>query len=100
MTAAPARRRRAYTRLMAVAPARRPPTRIPTTSVDVSARVDPARVGAAHQSLHHFVAKAAWDDDALLAAVRGHVLPAMLEPGPIPASPADDTSPPTKGTLA
>src|ERR671933_70484 len=37
----------------------------------MAARVDPARVGAAHQSLHHFVAKAAWDDDALLAAVRG-----------------------------
>src|SRR3954470_22765135 len=36
----------------------------------MAARVDPARVGAAHQSLHHFVAKAAWDDDALLAAVR------------------------------
>src|SRR5947209_17230632 len=28
----------------------------------MAARVDPARVGAAHQSLHHFVAKAAWDD--------------------------------------
>src|SRR5213082_716800 len=32
----------------------------------MAARVDPARVGAAHQSLHHFVAKAAWDDAALL----------------------------------
>ena len=28
----------------------------------MAARVDPARVGAAHQSLHHFVAKAAWDE--------------------------------------
>src|SRR4051812_8249563 len=51
----------------------------------MAARVDPARVGAAHQSLHHFVAKAAWDDAALLAAVRAHALPAMLERGPVRA---------------
>src|SRR3954453_23134253 len=42
----------------------------------MAARVDPARVGAAHQSLHHFVAKAAWDDAALLRAVRDYALPA------------------------
>ncbi len=36
----------------------------------IAARVEPFRVGAAHQSLHHFVAKAPWDDAALLAAVR------------------------------
>ena len=40
--------------------------------------------GAAHQSLHHFVAKAAWDDAALLGAVRDYALPAMLERGPGP----------------
>src|SRR3954454_23593139 len=49
----------------------------------MAARVDPGRVGAAHQSLHHFVAKAAWDDAALLAAVRAHALPAMLGRGPV-----------------
>src|SRR5689334_958491 len=49
----------------------------------MAARVDPARVGAAHQSLHHFVAKAAWDDAALLRAVRDYALPALLERGPI-----------------
>src|SRR5215204_3763220 len=43
----------------------------------MAARVEPFRVGAAHQSLHHFVAKAAWDDAALLAAVRAYVLPAI-----------------------
>src|SRR4051812_26639146 len=32
----------------------------------MAARLDPGRVGAAHQSLHHFVAKAAWDDTALM----------------------------------
>ena len=36
----------------------------------IAARIEPARVGAAHQSLHHVVAQAAWDDRAVLAAVR------------------------------
>src|SRR5919205_1255779 len=66
----------------------------------MAARVDPLRVGAAHQSLHHLVAKAAWDDAALLEAVRDHVLPAMLERGPIRAWPVDDTGLPKKGRLS
>jgi SRSO17 transposase len=66
----------------------------------MAARVDPARVGAAHQSLHHFVAKAAWDDAALLAAVRARVLPAMLEQGPVRAWLVDDTGLPKKGELS
>src|SRR3954465_9140033 len=66
----------------------------------MAARLDPARVGAAHQSLHHFVAKAAWDDAALLRAVRDHVLPALLERGPIRAWLVDDTGLPKKGKLS
>src|SRR3954454_17156504 len=66
----------------------------------MAARVDPGRVGAAHQSLHHFVAKAAWDDASLLKAVRDHVLPAMLERGPIRAWLVDDTGLPKKGKLS
>src|ERR1041384_6359748 len=66
----------------------------------MAARVDPARVGAAHQSLHHFVAKAAWDDAALLAAVRAYALPAMLERGPVRAWLVDDTGLPKKGELS
>src|SRR4051812_4289756 len=66
----------------------------------MAARLDPARVGAAHQSLHHFVAKAAWDDAALLAAVRAHALPAMLEQGPVRAWLVDDTGLPKKGKLS
>src|SRR4051812_26652586 len=65
-----------------------------------AARLDPARVGAAHQSLHHFVAKAAWDDAALLAAVRAYALPAMLERGPVRAWLVDDTGLPKKGKLS
>ena len=48
----------------------------------IAAWVRPERVSAAHQSLHHLVAKAAWSDDALLAVVREQVLPAL---GPITA---------------
>src|ERR671928_924203 len=66
----------------------------------MAARVDPARVGAAHQSLHHFVAKAAWDDAALLAAVQAYALPAMLERGPVRAWLVDDTGLPKKGKLS
>src|SRR3954451_12060192 len=66
----------------------------------MAARVDPARVGAAHQSLHHFVAKAAWDDAALLAAVRASALPALRERGPIRAWLVDDTGLPKKGRLS
>src|SRR5918912_335975 len=66
----------------------------------MAARVDPARVGAAHQSLHHFVAKAAWDDATLLRAVRDYALPAMLGRGPVRAWIVDDTGPPKKGRLS
>src|SRR3982751_4548637 len=66
----------------------------------MAARVDPARVGAAHQSLHHFVTNAAWDDGALLAAVRDYALPAMLERGPVRVWLVDDTGLPKKGRLS
>src|SRR5215210_9000654 len=66
----------------------------------MAARVEPFRVGAAHQSLHHFVAKAAWDDAALLAAVRGYALPALQERGPVRAWIVDDTGLPKKGRLS
>src|SRR3954447_2152120 len=66
----------------------------------MAARLDPGRVGAAHQSLHHFVAKAAWDDDALLAAVRAHALPAIEARGPVRAWLVDDTGLPKKGKLS
>lgn len=63
----------------------------------MAARVEPDRVCAAHQSLHHFVAKAAWDDEAVLAAVRALVLPPLLERGPLRAWIIDDTGMPKKG---
>src|SRR5437868_2668181 len=66
----------------------------------MAARVDPLRVGAAHQSLHHFVAKAAWDDAAVLAAVRAYALPAIQEHGPVRAWLVDATGLPKKGRLS
>ena len=49
----------------------------------MAARVEPGRVRAAHQSLHHFVAQADWSDDALLAAVRTQVLPIIEQRRPV-----------------
>ena len=63
----------------------------------MAARVEPGRVRAAHQSLHHFVAKAEWPDEAVLAAVRARVLPAIEQQGPLRAWMIDDTGVPKKG---
>mgnify|MGYP000868863792 CR=1 FL=1 len=63
----------------------------------MAARVAPADVGAKHQSLHHFVAKAPWDETKLLAWVREYVLPVMEKAAPIRAWIVDDTGIPKKG---
>jgi SRSO17 transposase len=63
----------------------------------MAARVQPARVQAAHQSMHHFVAKSDWSDGAVLAAVRARVLPTIARRGPIRALIIDDTGIPKKG---
>jgi SRSO17 transposase len=43
----------------------------------MAARVHPADVCSAHQSMHHLVADSDWSDAALLAAVAGEVLPVL-----------------------
>ncbi|NGO52235.1 IS701 family transposase [Allomesorhizobium camelthorni] len=63
----------------------------------MAARVEPGRVQATHQSLHHFVAKADWSDDAVLGVVREKVLPALEQRGQIRAWIVDDTGFPKKG---
>lgn len=63
----------------------------------MAARVEPGRVQAAHQSLHHFVAKADWSEEAMLAAVRDIALPAIERHGSIRAWIIDDTGFPKKG---
>ncbi len=51
----------------------------------------PARVGAQHQSLLHFIGEAAWSDERVLAKVGEMVLPAIERGGPIEAWIIDDT---------
>ena len=63
----------------------------------MAARLEPARVQARHQSLHHVVAKAEWDDAAVLAAVRRQVLPALKRHGPVRYWIIDDTGFPKQG---
>ena len=65
----------------------------------MAARVQPGRVQAAHQSLHYFVAKSDWSDDAVLAAVRSRVLPIIEHRSPIRALIIDDTGMPKQGRL-
>jgi SRSO17 transposase len=64
----------------------------------MAARLDPTHVQAKHQSLHHVVAQAAWDDAAVLAAVRAQVLPVIARHGPVLYWIVDDTSFPKHGT--
>jgi SRSO17 transposase len=45
----------------------------------MAARVCPENVRSAHQSMHHLVADADWEDRAVLAAVAQQVVPALLK---------------------
>src|SRR6202012_6169310 len=51
-----------------------------------------------HQSLHHVVADAPWNDEAVLARVRSYAVTAMRQKGPVQAWIVDDTGFPKKGT--
>jgi SRSO17 transposase len=64
----------------------------------MAARLEPGHVQAKHQSLHHVVAQAAWDDAAVLAAVRAQVLPALERHGPMRYWIIDDSGFPKQGT--
>jgi DDE superfamily endonuclease len=64
----------------------------------MAARLDPTHVQAKHQALHHVMAQAAWDDAAVLAAVRVQVLPAIERHGPVLDGIVDDTNFPKQGT--
>jgi SRSO17 transposase len=66
----------------------------------MAARLEPAHVQAKHQSLHHVVAQAEWDDAAVLAAVRAQVLAAIERHGPVRYWIVDDTGFPKQGTHA
>jgi SRSO17 transposase len=63
----------------------------------MAARVDPRHVRARHQSMHHVVANAAWDDAAVLRVARDTMLAALAPHGPVAAWIVDDTGIPKKG---
>jgi SRSO17 transposase len=63
----------------------------------MAALTDPRHVGAQHQSMHHFVANAEWDDAAVLRIARTHVLDAMERHGAAGGWIIDDTGIPKKG---
>ena len=64
----------------------------------MAARLEPERVPATHQAMHHVVAKAAWSDEAVLSAVRAQVLPVIERHGAINAWIVDDVGCPKKGS--
>ena len=49
----------------------------------MAARLAPARARTMHKTLLNFVSEGAWSDDAVLAAMRRHVLPALEAHGPV-----------------
>jgi SRSO17 transposase len=57
----------------------------------MAARLDPRHVQATHQSLHHLVAKAPWDDQAVLDVVCRRAVPALQQSGSIQGWILDDT---------
>lgn len=63
----------------------------------MAARLAPHNVRRMHQSLHHLVADAPWNDEAVLDRALDFVLPAMLGRGPVVAWVVDDTGFPKKG---
>ena len=63
----------------------------------MAARLAPDNVRRMHQSLHHLVADAPWNDEEVLGQVRQQVLPAMQKNGPVVAWIVDDTGFPKQG---
>jgi SRSO17 transposase len=63
----------------------------------MAARLAPDNVRRMHQSLHHFVADAPWDDEVLLDRALDTVLTSMLQREPVVAWVVDDTGFPKKG---
>jgi SRSO17 transposase len=63
----------------------------------MAARLAPDNVRRMHQSLHHLVADAPWNDREMLEQVRQQVLPAMQNHGSVVAWIVDDTGFPKQG---
>src|SRR5271167_3585241 len=64
----------------------------------MAAKVDPHHVSMRHQSMHHFVANAPWDERAVIAVAREYALAQLERHGPVAAWVVDDSGFPKKGT--
>jgi SRSO17 transposase len=64
----------------------------------MAAKVAPRDVSRTHQSMHHFVASAPWDERELLAVARDYALAALERHAPVGAWVVDDTAIPKKGS--
>ncbi len=63
----------------------------------MAAKVDPNHVSIRHQSMHHFVANAPWEENALIRVAREYALRQLERHGPVAAWAVDDTAFPKKG---
>jgi len=63
----------------------------------MAAKVDPRHVSARHQSMHHFVAAAPWDEQRVLSVARDYALAQLERHAPVGAWVIDDTGIPKKG---
>jgi hypothetical protein len=63
----------------------------------MAAKLDPKHVSVRHQSMHHFIANAPWDEQGLLAVAREYALQQLERHGPVAAWAVDDTAFPKKG---
>lgn len=66
----------------------------------MAARIDPRHVRARHQSMHHLVASAPWDERALLRIARDYALARLERHAPVGAWVIDDTGMPKKGRMS
>lgn len=66
----------------------------------MAARVDPMHVSARHQSLHHFVSRAPWDEREVLRVAVDWVLAQLERHGSVAAWVVDDTGMPKKGRFS
>src|SRR5208283_2175179 len=64
----------------------------------MAAKVDPRHVSMRHQSMHHFVANAPWDERAVIAVAREYAVAQLERHGPVAAWVVDDSGFPKKGT--
>jgi SRSO17 transposase/transposase len=63
----------------------------------MAARIDPYHVQARHNSMHHFVAKAPWDEEIIIRVARNYALEHFGRHGGVQALVIDDTGIPKKG---